>query len=63
MQCVHQGGGELARIVVGVHQAPVPLAAQKHVEQLLDPEAGAQTHQRAPNEKHEVREIVVVEGI
>ena len=63
VQRVHQGGGELARAAVGVHQTPVALPTQEHVEQLLYPRTGTQPHQGVTEEEHEIWQIVVVKRI
>ena len=63
MERVHHGRSELTGVVVCVDKASVSLAAEKHVEQLLDPQTGAQTYEGTPDKKHQVWEIVVVECV
>ena len=51
---VDNGGGELACVVAGSDQTAIAFSAEEHVEELLQPRAGTQTHERSAQHVHEV---------
>ena len=63
VQGVDNSGRELQRGLGCGGEASVALSAEEHVEQALEPGAGAHAHQSVANDENQVGQVVVVVGI